>query len=370
MVEIAISPSDSLRERHATMPTSDPLLIYGATGYMGRLLVRAAVARGLRPIVGGRDERRVAALAAGLGLEARVARLDGGLEAALRGVTVVINAAGPFSATAGPVADAAIRAGTHYLDLTGEISAIEAVALRDGAARERRVMLMPAVGFDVLPSDGLALHVARRLPGARRLRLGVSGLGLLSRGSARTLLDELGRRTRIRRDGAVVEVSPGSLTRPFDYGAGPSPSVAVGWGDVVTAHYTTGIPDIEVYFEATASLRASLAANRAFGWWLGSPLARPWLELQVDALPEGPSDAERAARSCVVVAEVEDHRGRRAIARLRTPESYTFSCATSLAVLGRVARGDLEVGFQTPARVYGPDFALGLAGVGREDLSA
>src|SRR5262249_295579 len=161
--------------------------------------------------------------------------------------------------------------------------------------------------------------------------------------------------------------------RGFDFGAGPRPSVAVGWGDVVTAQYTTGISDIEVYFEATAPLRASVEANRSFGWLLGSPFARAWRDLHIGMLPDGPSPAQRAARGGGgggggMGAEGEDGAGRGAAARLRTPESYTFSCATALAVVTRVSRGDVEVGFQTPARVYGPDFVLPLAGVSREDL--
>jgi short subunit dehydrogenase-like uncharacterized protein len=67
------------------------------------------------------------------------------------------------------------------------------------------------------------------------------------------------------------------------------------------------------------------------------------------------------------VAEVEDATGRRVRARLRTPEAYTFTCTTALAILERVLAGDVEPGFQTPARVYGPDFVLPFAGVSRED---
>jgi short subunit dehydrogenase-like uncharacterized protein len=351
------------------MPTSDPALIYGATGYTGRLLARAAVARGLRPIVCGRDERKVAAFAGALGLEHRVARLDSGWGSVLRDIAVVINAAGPFSATSGPVAGACLRAGVHYLDISGEVDAIEHVARRDGDARDRRVMLMPAVGFDVVPSDCLALHLTRRLPGAHRLTLGISGLELMSRGSARTLAGEYGRPTRVRRGGAVVGVPPGSLWRDIDYGRGPRPSVAVSWGDVASSYYTTGVPDIEVYFEATAAVSTMATLNRSFGALLASPAAQRWLRLQVEMLPEGPTDAERGARCAVIAAEVEDGAGRRARARLRTPEVYTLTGTIGAAVLERVLRGDLETGFQTPARVYGPDFVLRFTGVSREDVA-
>ncbi|HEX8433868.1 saccharopine dehydrogenase family protein [Archangium sp.] len=352
------------------MPTSHPFLIYGATGYTGRLLARAAKERGLRPILCGRDEPRLAALASDLALEYRVARLerDADLDEALRGIQVVLHAAGPFSSTFAPMVDACLRAGAHYLDLSGEVAAIEGVFQRDAAARQRGVMLMPGVGFDVVPSDCLALHLSRRMRGARRLVLGISGLEVISRGSFRTLAEGAGQSIHVRRGGRLLGVAPGSLHREFDFGAGPRPSLAMSWGDVGSAYYSTGIPDIEVYCEAIPALRMMVEANRWFGGLLATDAGRGWLELQARALPDGPTDAQRAGRQAVIVAEVEDGAGRRARARMRTPEAYGFSCTTGLSIVERVLAGDLEVGAQTPARVYGPDFVLSFAGVHREEL--
>ncbi|HYO71870.1 MAG TPA: saccharopine dehydrogenase NADP-binding domain-containing protein [Archangium sp.] len=229
------------------MPTTHPFLLYGATGYTGRLLARAASERGLRPILGGRDEPRLATLASELGLEYRVARLEAGLDEALRGVQVVLHAAGPFSSTCRPMVDACLRAGVHYLDLSGEVAAIESVFQRGGDARRRGVMLMPGAGFDVVPSDCLALHLSRQVRGARRLVLGISGLEMISRGSFRTLAEGAGQSILIRQGGRILELVPGSLQRELDFGSGPRTSLAMSWGDVSTAYYSTGIPDIEVY---------------------------------------------------------------------------------------------------------------------------
>jgi short subunit dehydrogenase-like uncharacterized protein len=71
----------------------------------------------------------------------------------------------------------------------------------------------------------------------------------------------------------------------------------------------------------------------------------------------------------VIVVEAEDGCGGRAVSRLRTPEAYTFTGMSALAVAQRVLAGDLEPGFQTPGRVYGPDFVLSLPGTTREDLA-
>lgn len=350
------------------MPASHPFLLYGATGYTGRLLARAAKERGMRPILGGRSEAQLAALASELGLEYRVARLDAGLDEALRGVGAVLHAAGPFSTTFRPMVEACLRTAVHYLDLSGEVLAIEGVFQHDAEARRRGVMLMPGAGFDVVASDCLALHLARRVRGARRLVLGISGLEVISRGSFRTLADGAGQSIRVRRGGKILGIAPGSLQRELDFGAGPRPSLAMSWGDVSSAWYSTGIPDIEVYCEAIPALRMMVMANRWAGGLLAAPPGRLWLELQARALPDGPTDAERAGRHGVIFAEVEDAAGRRLRGRLRTPEAYGFSCTTALAIVERVLAGDLEAGAQTPARVYGPDFVIPFPGVLREEL--
>jgi len=264
--------------------------------------------------------------------------------------------------------EACLRAGAHYLDITAEIRVIEALARRDREARARGVMIMPGTGFDVVPSDCLVAHVARRMPGARRLAIGLTGLAFVTRASAKTLV-ETANFGVVRRDGALVRVPLGSLARSFDFGGGPREGLNVSWGDVATAWYTTGIPDVTVYVEATPLMRSVIAASRWFGWTVASGPWQAWLKAHADLLPDGPTAEERAARRMVVVAEAEDGRGGRAVARITTPEAYTFTATAAAAIVRRVLDGDVEPGFQTPARVYGADFVLGFPDVVREDLA-
>jgi len=347
----------------------DRLLIYGATGYTGRMIAAELLNRGVRPILAGRDAVRLAATAERLGLEYRTADLGdpGRLEEICRDVAVVLHTAGPFSRTARPVVDACLRSASHYLDITAEVEVIEALAGRDAEARARGIMVMPAVGFDVVPSDCLAAHVARRLPGATRLAIALTGLRLVTRGSAKTLIQAWDRGV-VRRGGVLTRTPLGSLERVFDFGRGPRRSLNVSWGDVASAYYTTGIPDIETYCDSNPLLEAALLASRSFGSVLSSMPMQTWLQTLAGLLPDGPTAAERAAAEMVIVAEASDAAGRRVRARLRTPEAYTFTAVTAAAICERVLRGDLEIGFQTPARVYGPDFVLGFDGVRREDV--
>jgi short subunit dehydrogenase-like uncharacterized protein len=351
--------------------TSDPLLIYGATGYTGRLVAESAVERGLRPILGGRSQAPLEALASKYELECRVAPLTDqhALRRILRDIKVALLAAGPFSTTATPMVRACLEAGVHYLDLSGECAVIESLHSWSDEARRRGCMVMPGCGFDVVASDCLASHVSRKLTDAFYLAIGLSGLVTPSRGSLRTLAEHAGMAVRARRNGEYASLPPGALRRRFDYGRGDGWSSAVTWGDVATAFYSTGIPNIEVYFEETATFRAMLLGGRTFGPLLQTPVAQAWLKAYAQWSHEGPTLAERTVHTCVIVAEAQSRSGRRWISRLRTPEAYSFSAQTAPAIAQQVLRGDVESGFQTPGRVYGPDFVLHFAGVAREDLT-
>jgi short subunit dehydrogenase-like uncharacterized protein len=141
------------------------ILIYGATGYTGKLIAKTAVDRRVRPILAGRNLGKVQAIAEPLGLSARAFELGdpAHIDAAIKDISVLLSVAGPFSATWRPVADACLRNRVHYLDITGEIDVFGALAARDAEAKARGVTLLPGVGFDVVPSDCLAAHLKRRL---------------------------------------------------------------------------------------------------------------------------------------------------------------------------------------------------------------
>ena len=185
------------------------LVIYGATGYTGELIAREAVRRGLRPVLAGRNEVAVATLARELGCDHRVASLDdpGALDRALQGATVTLHCAGPFSATSAPMVEACLRQRSHYLDITGEIDVLEAIHARDAAARQAGVVLCPATGFDVVPTDCVAARIKQELPDATYLALGFASTGRPSRGTLKTSIENLSRGGRIRSAGRITPVA-------------------------------------------------------------------------------------------------------------------------------------------------------------------
>ncbi len=111
-------------------------MIYGATGYMGKLLTRRAKALGLRPLLAGRNAARLRAVADESGFEYRVVDLADGtaLRQAVAEVDAVLHVAGPFSQTSPPMLEACLAARKHYLDITGEIDVFEACAGSSAAA--------------------------------------------------------------------------------------------------------------------------------------------------------------------------------------------------------------------------------------------
>ena len=345
-------------------------LIYGATGYTGRLIAEHALERGLDPVLAGRREAAVRALAEGLGLRHRVFGL-GDHEALVRGldgIAAVLHAAGPFSATAVPMAQACIAARVHYCDITGEIDVFEALAAQDARAKAAGIVLMPGIGFDVVPSDCLAAHVAARLPNASRLRLSVGGLTRASRGTAKTMVEAVAQGTRVRSNGHIV-LARGTPKETADFGSGPRPTVGVSWGDVSTAWRSTGIPNVEVFFEADRTMRSAAAMPAFLKRALGTGTVQRFLKAQIDRrLPPGPTSEQRARGRAVVVAEAWNVVGRTVVSRLVTPEPYALTALTAVEIVRRIASDGAPAGFRTPSAVFGADFIMAFEGVGRVDL--
>jgi len=346
-------------------------LLYGANGYVGEAAAELAVQQGLQPILAGRDAAKLAPLAQRLGVEVRVCALDdaSALDRALQGVPLVLHCAGPYKFTSKPMADACLRAGAHYLDITGEIPVFEALAARDAEAKARKVMLLPAVGFDVVPTDCLAVHLKRRLPSATRLALAFQSVGRsgLPPGTQRTMIELLPFGDRVREGGRLVVPGRGLKTRMVDFGQGPVQATRFTWGDVFTAYYSTGIPDIEVYTVLPAAMQKRLGLLKTL-----RPLFRfgPLRTLLHRGVQPGPSAEARAKTVTHVWGEVRDEQGRTAVSRLHGPEAgLVWTTRAAVAAVKQVLAGNFTPGFQTPGKAFGPDFVLECDGVRREDVA-
>jgi short subunit dehydrogenase-like uncharacterized protein len=243
-------------------------MIYGANGYTGHLVAAEARRRGLNPVLASRRAGPIEKLAAELGLPMRVFDLDEvpAATAAIADMAVVANCAGPFAATGAPMIDACLTSRAHYLDITGEIDVFLAAQRRHADAQAAGIVICPGVGFDVIPTDCMAAVLKEALPDATHLVLAFDARGAMSPGTARTIARSLrlGQHGgRVRRNGVIEEVPLAHSWRRIDFAGGSATAIAIPWGDLTTAWFSTGIPNIETY---AAVPRVAAIASRALNW--------------------------------------------------------------------------------------------------------
>lgn len=347
---------------------TNKFLIYGANGYTGELITRFAAERGLKPILAGRNAEKISELAAKYGFEYRIFSLedDAKLDAALQEVDMVLHCAGPFSITSVPMVKACLRNKNHYTDITGEISVFETCAAMGNKAVEAGIMVMPGVGFDVVPSDCLAMHLKNRLPSATHLTLAWYGMGRMSHGTQATMTMNVGRGGAIRKDGKITPVPSGWKTREIDLGEVRRTGVTIPWGDVSTAFHSTGIPNIEVYTVVPPSALKTMKMTRYLGWLMATGPVQKYLQRNIP--PGGPSDAEREKGKTLMWGEASDAEGNRVESRQQGPEGYTLTAIAALNIAEKILAGNHKPGFQTPAKAYGADLILEIKGTARQDV--
>lgn len=345
------------------------ILIYGAYGYTGQLIVDQLLSMGISPIIAGRDEQKTKQLADAKGLEYAAFDLRDSiaLHAFLAKGSVVIHCAGPFIHTAKPMLEACLSVGTHYLDITGEYQVFDLAQSYDQRAKDRGIMLLPGAGFDVVPSDCLAAHLHALMPDATDLNLAfVNKGGSLSRGTTKTMIENLGQPTMYRKNGAYATAPMGSLTRLVDFGEMEQVSMAISWGDISSAYFSTGIPNIKVFAGTHPKQIKKINQLNSIGLLLRLKVVRNFLKKQIDKKAPGPTAEKRGASKTLLWGQVSN--GTKTIeARLTTPNGYSLTAETAAKMAKRVAQEDFKTGYQTPSTAYGKELILEMSGCVFED---
>jgi short subunit dehydrogenase-like uncharacterized protein len=345
---------------------SKPWMIYGANGYTGELIAREAVRRDLNPVLAGRTAAKVEQLASGLGVQARIFDLENatGAKRCIDGMALVLNCAGPFSATAAPMMAVCLAARAHYLDITGEIGVFEHSQTLDAAARAARIVICPGVGFDVIPTDCVAATLKAALPDATHLALGFDSRSGLSPGTAKTSLEGLAQGGKVRQDGHIKSVPLAHKTRRIDFGDGEKLAMIIPWGDLSTASATTGIPNIEVYIPGSPGMVAWARRANRLKWLLGMGVVQNFMKRRIERTVKGPSAAKRESQPTFVWGEVTNARGDKRTARIKTANGYSLTVTGALAVVEHLLTHDMPGGTYTPATLIGPDLVSRLPGSG------
>ena len=350
----------------------DNFLIYGCNGYTGKLISELAAKQGLKPILAGRDAAKVEPLAKTLNLPFRTFDLQNEQTVIdnIKDVKVVLHCAGPFRYTSKVMAAACIKAKTHYLDITGEYDVFESLFALDKSAKAAEILIMPGVGFDVVPTDCLALYLKEKIPGVDTLELALMMRGgRISHGTAITVAENLGESCVIRKDGKLEKIPNGTLIKKIKFhDKRKKNGVAIPWGDISTAYRTTGIPNITVYNCLPESVIKSMKTSNYIGFLLRWRPVKNFLINRIKNRPAGPTDEERETSTRVVWGEVRNSFGAVARAQLELPEGYTLTALTALKIAQNIVATEPPHGTLTPAGVFGADFILQFDKVQRFDL--
>ncbi|MEP1093458.1 MAG: saccharopine dehydrogenase NADP-binding domain-containing protein [Cyclobacteriaceae bacterium] len=340
------------------------VLIYGAYGYTGTLIIDECLKTGIKPKIAGRNVEKTRSLGEAKGLEWEAFDISekAKLEAWLQTGNVVIHCAGPFIHTAKQMVEACLETNTHYLDITGEYEVFDLVQSYSGKAREKDIMLMPGAGFDVVPSDCLAASLHKKMPDAKSLELAfVAKGGRLSRGTAKTMIESFGEPQVRREDGHYAFAPMGKRTKMVDYGEFEQLSMAISWGDISTAHFSTGIPNIEVYSGTTESQLSQVKKMSLLSFLLKAQIVKNFLKSQIDKKPAGPSEEKRETAKMYLWGKVSNG-SRETEAWLVTTNGYSLTASTAVLIAQRILNGNFKTGYQTPSTAYGSDLILEVEG--------
>lgn len=344
-------------------------IIYGSYGYTGQLIAEKAAGLNKEVILSGRNRDKLKQQSEELGMPYRAADLSNAeqMNSILTDANLVIHCAGPFVNTWKPMLDACIRNSCHYLDITGEIEVFERIKARDQEIAEAGIMAMPGTGFDVVPTDCLALYLKKQLPDADNLELAFMGLGGgVSHGTAQTMAENLGSGGAVRKNGKIKSVPAAWKTRTIDFGPKKRTATTIPWGDVSTAHFTTGIENIVVY----TAMKQSAIRWLKFSNWIVPVLrleaVRTFAKKQIGKKVTGPNQKAREEGRSYIWGEVKNSSGETVTARQITPEGYRLTALSALHIAQQVSGGDFKPGYQTPASAYGEDLILEIEGTERE----
>ena len=218
---------------------------------------------------------------------------------------------------------------------------------------------MPGVGFDVVPTDCIALQLKNKMPDATYLKLAFASIGGgLSHGTATTMAGKIGEGGAVRENGKIVRKPLGQKGIWVNFGDKKLFVMSIPWGDISTAFTTTGIPNIETYTGMASKVYRMLKFQGAFNWLLRTEFVRNIIRKKIKAKPAGPSDEQRQKSSSLVWGEVRNASGKTITACISCLDGYTLTAQSSLLIAKKVLEGNYKTGYQTPAGCYGENLIM------------
>jgi len=232
------------------------VVLFGATGYTGDLAARAMVKRGMKPVLAARRQEAVESLAAELGgLESAVADVSNpsSIRALVERGDTLVTTVGPFARWGDAALDAAIDAGAHYIDSTGEPPFVRRVFEYAGPRAEAAgTVAMTAMGYDWVPGNLTGALALSEAEGATGLRIGYfatgRGLGGMSGGTRASLMGVLMEPSFQFREGELVTERGAKKLHTFGVGGRQRQGISVGTSEAFSLPRAyPELRDVEVY---------------------------------------------------------------------------------------------------------------------------
>ena len=345
------------------------VVVLGASGYTGRLLAHALVARGIKPVLAGRSPEKIKALAAELGgLETAGADVTkaGSLAALVGKGDVLATTVGPFSRYGQAALEAAISAGAHYVDSTGEAAFVRSVFAEAGPrAAASGSALFTAFGYDFVPGN-LAAALALRQAGSAATRVSTAyfldGNAKMSSGTAATAAGGLGEPAHLMVKGRLVLLPTGRKLKTFSDRGAHRPGVL--FGSTESLALARSYPQLTHIANYLGWLgKASFAAvplSYATGA-LRLPVLRDLVKRRAQQAAsvtgKGPSENSRRGQRSVAIAVASDSSGKQlASVRVEGPDGYGLTGQLMAWAADELAHGRVtSVGALGPVDGFGLD---------------
>jgi len=328
--------------------TNGKLLIYGATGHTGTLIVHEAARRGLDFEIAGRSKDKLAALSAELNVPYHVFPVTDieGWKSSLEGKTVLLNIAGPFSETAEYAMEACIQFKVHYFDITAEVDIYRLAESKDAAAKAAGIMLISGAGL-FTTYDPLVVHTVKRVKSPVRLRTAFKYSGGFTPGSVASSANIIGAGILVRKNGEIKKLTE-APSAAFDLGNGPENFTLMPLGGVVLSFKSTGIPDIEEYF--AMALPADTVGDGTLNF------------------EEGLSTASLNTERSKILIEVTGEDGTVVRSMADMPDGYMPTATSAVEIVNHALNGSYKTGFQSPGSAYGAELLSSLQDVNITDF--
>jgi len=334
-------------------------MLYGAYGYTGRLIAQEAKNRDHYPVLAGRSAEKLIPFAENLDLDYVILEMNNEdiLAKTVEEFDLVFNSAGPFKYTSAPMVEACLKAGTNYVDITGEVPVFEQNFKFDKQAKDKEIAIISGVGFDVIPTDCLAKYVSEKIEKPTSLDLGITAMSNPSPGTLKTMLEHYDIGQLVRRNGRLIHLQK-DLKRKIHFSDKERIVQPVTWGDLSTAYRTTGIPNITTYFPLPKKFPNLLESIGSSGKdMLESEESKKKVERWIEENIHGPDEFKRQTFRCYIWASASNDVGGQTEAWLETMESYQFTAVAGVRCVEKIF--DIKPkGALTPVLAFGTDFIL------------